>query len=130
MEAGADPCPAPGRLDHWRARSDHQGRPLLGRGEESRSSSPPARLPAPTVARASALALVALRLPGGSGSWPSSASLPVARAVRVDDRHRSQCGCQGLERVVELADIVVIGARNIENYSLLKEAGASASRCC
>ena len=34
-----------------------------------------------------------------------------------------------LEPVVEVADVVQVGARNMQNYALLAEIGAPASRC-
>ena len=53
-------------------------------------------------------------------------------------RERSACSIvteaidnESLELVEEYADVIQIGARNMQNFSLLKRAGrASASRCC
>ena len=47
--------------------------------------------------------------------------LPVVTEL-MDPRH--------VEEVVEYADVIQIGARNMQNFLLLSEVGRSASRCC
>ena len=37
---------------------------------------------------------------------------------------------ESLELVEKYADMIQIGARNMQNYSLLKRAGRSSCRCC
>ena len=37
---------------------------------------------------------------------------------------------ESLELVEKYADVIQIGARNMQNFSLLKHAGRAGSRCC
>ena len=59
----------------------------------------------------------------GLGRCRARAAGPRARGDRPPDRHRGDGRRGPGRRCVEVADIVQIGARNMQNYSLLKHAG-------
>ena len=79
------------------------------------------RRPRPARRRLQA-AHLALRLPGARGGRPRAARRG-AQAHRAARRHRGHGPGQGRAWSPSYADILQIGARNMQNFSLLKEVG-------
>ena len=112
-----------GTHGRWR-RGRRDGRPLLRRERAADPRRPPAPFgkPAPRCSGRARSSRGARRTPSGAGSC----------GLELLARARDETGllivteamdAEGLDQVVEVADIVQLGARNMQNYSLLKHAG-------
>ena len=124
-QAGVHRRPAARRPHGRRRRGRRHGGPLLGRE----------RAPDPRRRRARCARPGATVLRGGAfkpRSSPYSFQGLGRAGLELLARAREETGlpivteamdAEGLDQVVEVADIVQIGARNMQNYSLLKHAG-------
>ena len=65
----------------------------------------------------------------GNGDGGAEAAARSRRPVRADGDQRSD-GDLEIERMVPFIDLFQVGARNMQNFNLLRELGHSARPCC
>ena len=133
VEARVHGGPPARRPDHRRRRRDRDGGALLGRERARRSWTQPGRsaTPARPCSAPAPSSLGARRTPSRDWAEPASSCWPVRARKPGCSIVTEAMDAEGLDQVLEVADIVQIGARNMQNYSLLEaRRPRSASRCC